>query len=973
MWQSILPEIKLHRLGRNRFFFISSSFLRCLCLPFLLLHCTTVKSQISHFSNDDVEKILDTRLTVIDQDARGFIWLGTEHGLYRYDGSNYELIGQRDTSPVTAIACAQRRIWVGYQDGTIKWLENNRDLHTYLPEEGLPKVAITGIKVDDTGRLWYSTYGEGLYVQDEKHVYNFNVEDGLLENQIYQMALDSLGRLWVATDNGVSICQYTFSKKSIINLTRSDGLVDEIVYSLTATAEGMWLGFQSNGICHIDNDLSLPDYFSEEWQYGSVRSICPVVGNAIWVGTESSGLIEGQLLKSGAYEFRQIEDQNSHECNQIVLDHTGNIWFILDHHLLYHGVGNLRIFRSSIGDIQSICEGKDGRIWIGTRNGLYELQDKNIEKAGWSKENIISLYADDDGKIWIGTFGDGIICWDPQSDKNLRLTESQGLVNGSVFSMDGFENKLWLATLGGIVEIQNDRDLLSRGQIRYTNLKSDTELTSNFFYKVFVDHKGIVWLGTDGHGLLQIKHRDISNLLDEGRLPAKTVYTMDQDASGNIWIGTNNEGVFSFDGEQWEHLGLEDGLRNLTVSSIAVDRLGNILMVHENGFDLYNPALQAFRYFDENTGLDQFNPGLNVTNKDQRNSIWMGGQNVVVRYDVDDRIHRIYPNLIIDQVRVFNEPIDYLNENQFGYKENFIRFDYIGIWYASSQNLQFEYQLDGYDFDWKRTRDQSVSYSKLAPGSYTFKLRSVVNEQAINPSEIRYSFVILRPFWQQGWFIGLMAIAAVGMFFGYQRYREQQINRRASIERERIESQYEVLKAQINPHFLFNSFNTLAGIVEEDPDVAVEYIEKLSDYYRSIIQFRNQKLIPLEAELVLIDDFTYLLKKRFSSNLIIDKNIESIDYYIPPLTLQMLVENAVKHNIISRQKPLKISIRSQNDDYLVVENNLQPKKTKEPSTKFGLQNIRNRFEILTRKKVVINQDDKSFSILIPLIKYDSTN
>jgi len=156
--------------------------------------------------------------------------------------------------------------------------------------------------------------------------------------------------------------------------------------------------------------------------------------------------------------------------------------------------------------------------------------------------------------------------------------------------------------------------------------------------------------------------------------------------------------------------------------------------------------------------------------------------------------------------------------------------------------------------------------------------------------------------------------------------------------------------------------------VEEDTGLAVEYIEKLSDYYRSIIQFRDQKMIPLTDELVLIDDFAYLLRRRFGKNLTIVKEIDDTDFDIPPLTLQMLVENAVKHNIISRQKPLTIEIRLHNDDYLVVRNNLQPMKTKEPSTRFGLQNIKTRFELLTKRKVLIDTEDGYFSVSIPLIK-----
>ena len=931
-------------------------------------------SQIPHFNSQDLRKILDTRVSIIDQDSLGFIWLGTERGLYRYDGNKYELMSSGDSvgsQHVTSIFCQGEQVWYGCQNGRIYYLEEEGPV-AYDPEEGIPQVAITGLAMDKTGRLWYSTYGEGVYVQDERHVYNLDVEDGLLENQIYQMAMDNQGNIWIATDNGVSICQYENGLKKIKNLSRADGLQDEIVYTLTPHSTGMWLGFQSGGFCHYSQTLDTIDFFTREWDFGSVRSISEGAGSTLWIGTEDHGVINTEVnFNSGAHHSVVLAEFDGRECQQLMHDQAGNVWLVLDHQYLYHGVGNIHLLMHNLGDVQAVCESAEKQVWIGTQHGLYELKESQLVETVWHRENIISLYADKFGKIWIGTFGDGIICWDPKTNRHRRLSESEGLINGSIFSIDGFKDRLWLATLGGIVEVVNNEKILEASRIRYTNLQTSDGLNANFFYKVFVDRDGTVWFGTDGQGVIQLKNGLASNLLNEGLLPLKTAYSIDQDDFGNIWFGTNDEGVYTFNGHAFDHMGLEQGLSNLSITSIATDRMGHVIMVHENGVDLYDPVSKTFRYYDENTGLDKLNPGLNALSKGDGKTIWIGGQNLLVRYLIDENIVRTYPSLAFDHVRLFNDPINFQKVHEFGYNENFIQFDYVGIWHAAPQNINYEYRLDGYDIDWRETRDQSLSYSKLNPGSYRFKVRCLINDQPVLPSEISYEFSIRMPYWRRAWFLTLLGLTSIGIIYAYQRYREKRINLRAAMERERIESQYEVLKAQINPHFLFNSFNTLASIVEEDAELAVEYIEKLSDYYRSIIQFRNQKLIPLEDEMVLIDDFTYLLKKRFGKNLIVQKDVNDTDFYIPPLTLQMLVENAVKHNVISRQKPLTISIRSKNDAYLVVENNLQPKKTHEPSTKFGLQNIKTRFKLLSKDEVIILETDDTFSVSIPLIKYNS--
>jgi len=191
------------------------------------------------------------------------------------------------------------------------------------------------------------------------------------------------------------------------------------------------------------------------------------------------------------------------------------------------------------------------------------------------------------------------------------------------------------------------------------------------------------------------------------------------------------------------------------------------------------------------------------------------------------------------------------------------------------------------------------------------------------------------------------------------------------MKKEMLESQLQTLKAQINPHFLFNSFNTLITIIDENvltPDVAIEYVEKLSDFFRSILLYREQEMISLEEEWALVQNFGYLLEKRYGSMLQLHLDPPMKNAFILPLTLQMLVENAVKHNVITKEHPLNVYISIDDDDYITVKNNLQPKSKAEPSTKFGLQSIVKRYQVLTDRKVTIENDQHSFKVKIPIIK-----
>jgi two-component system, LytTR family, sensor kinase len=191
------------------------------------------------------------------------------------------------------------------------------------------------------------------------------------------------------------------------------------------------------------------------------------------------------------------------------------------------------------------------------------------------------------------------------------------------------------------------------------------------------------------------------------------------------------------------------------------------------------------------------------------------------------------------------------------------------------------------------------------------------------------------------------------------------------LEKENIQSQFETLKSQISPHFLFNNLNTLANLIEEAPKVAVEYVQRTADYYRNILNLKDKDVISLEEELKLIEDYYFLQKKRFGSNLnlMIDVPAQYMHKVVAPLTIQMLFENAIKHNIISQDKPLYISIKA-NDGYIEVENNLQPRETEEKSSRIGLQNISNRYRFLSGKDIVIRQNGATFMVKIPILEFE---
>lgn len=209
-----------------------------------------------------------------------------------------------------------------------------------------------------------------------------------------------------------------------------------------------------------------------------------------------------------------------------------------------------------------------------------------------------------------------------------------------------------------------------------------------------------------------------------------------------------------------------------------------------------------------------------------------------------------------------------------------------------------------------------------------------------------------------------VTFTAVGFFKAWK----TSFMRAEKLNTEMMAYKYEVLRNQINPHFLFNSFNVLSDLVYENQDQAVKFIQRLSNLFRYVLESRDKELVPLGEELSFVDSFAYLLKMRFDDKLriIIDLKAEN-DEWIVPVSIQTLIENAVKHNEVSDEYPLEIRIGKSNG-FIDVSNSLRPKAADSESTKIGLKNLQQQFAFFTKQEMKIVKADGVFRVSIPLIR-----
>ena len=192
------------------------------------------------------------------------------------------------------------------------------------------------------------------------------------------------------------------------------------------------------------------------------------------------------------------------------------------------------------------------------------------------------------------------------------------------------------------------------------------------------------------------------------------------------------------------------------------------------------------------------------------------------------------------------------------------------------------------------------------------------------------------------------------------------LKREQKLREEKLIFQYETLKNQVNPHFLFNSLNTLSTLVYKDPKLSDEFIKKLSIIYRYILENSERDMVDLHSEIQFVRNYFYLQKIRDNGKIELKIEVEDQeDYQILPISLQLLVENALKHNAATREKPLTIIIKKE-DESIVITNNIQPKLNIEKSSKIGLKNLAERVKLMTGKEIEIEETRDQYKVIIPL-------
>jgi len=418
-----------------------------------------------------------------------------------------------------------------------------------------------------------------------------------------------------------------------------------------------------------------------------------------------------------------------------------------------------------------------------------------------------------------------------------------------------------------------------------------------YVYDVYVSTNGRVWFGTDGKGLLflvdgQLRHFPVSYLInDSTHAEAKTIYSITEDWEHRLWISMAKGIVLCVD----KNGAIRDKVTSPggTLNTVTITGTEEVLMIREGAIQTLNANSQIF-WLDESSGLIGFTPNINATSTDQDGSIWIADTDLILHYSSYNLFHDRFVRMRFEDVSPGS--LDQAEPIRLEPDSSYLDIRFTGIWYQDPSHIRYRYKLQGHDHDWIYSQEGRAVYSRLRPGAYTFLVQGSHNDDFSRSPSLQKRILVLPPFYWRWWFIvGIMAITG-WIIYSLIRARIIRLQRLHVLEKEKTTLQLHAIQAQVNPHFLFNSFNTLSGIIEEDQQAAVAYVDQLSSFFRGALMHREDELITLAEEMHIVRNYMYILIKRYGDNIHIEENITNLTGWIAPLSIQLLVENAIKHN-----------------------------------------------------------------------------
>ena len=903
------------------------------------------------FNNINIEQgISQSTIEDIFQDSEGYIWLGTNDGLNRYNGYEFKIYNYEE-----------------YQNS----ISHN---------------GITDITEDKYGNIWVNTVsGVNKINKKTEKISNYTEINGKIkEDSTTEIIVTKDNNILVGTYEGLNIYNAKEDRFDII-LEQKDGILSSCIYSIDEDINGnIWIGTEL-GLNKLSKDFKVLETYTSESEIYNI--FCDDENGFVWAGSDSSGLLKIDTKTKEVKQYiNNIEDLNSLPANQvgaIIRDSKGNLWVGTTNGLARYNEKNdsFDVYKNKVydknslvyNDVRSIIEDREGVLWVGTYSGIsifdtessIKYYNAGLDDGYLLSENMVhGIYEDDEGYLWVGSRikGVNIIDRENNTSKSINMENNNVIQSNSINDITVYKDFIFVATDAGVLKINKKENTIQ-------NYNLEDGLIGENVKDIFVCDKNYLWIGsTNGLNLLDIENDkiiDMTDYVDEGSyvryvyqgqdgsyyigflrdgglgiiepnsketkyyknipndktsISSNRVRYINEDSKGNIWIGTSY-GLNKYDPKTkvFKRYTTSDGIANNTIYGVLVDDNDNIWVSTNKGISQIDTKNNTVNNLSVTDGLQGNEFNGNAAFKSKSGELFFGGINGLNAFYPED-VNSINnkSKVIFDGFKVNDK--DYLDINGLKFDNNTenIKIKFFTPVYSSNKNISYEYELIGSNSSKATTKENYVIYNDLLPGKYTFKVRAVDSRGDISDSET-IEFSIKYPFWMSPIACFIYLVIAI-LFIINNKYKLKYLDRLVKSRTKELEEQMikneelynNNIKIEENKNkYLVNlshELRTPLNVISSTNQLLLELSKKdniKSDklaYYIDISERNCNRLLNLVNNIL---DNTKLQSKMYTLNLkevdiiyLVEETSLTLIDYIKSKSIELIIDPEVEEKII---------------------------------------------------------------------------
>jgi ligand-binding sensor domain-containing protein/signal transduction histidine kinase len=731
----------------------------------------------------------------VAQTLDGYLWLGTEGGLVRFDGVSFTVFDRTNTPEIknniilALHADKDGSLWIGTFGGGLTRLKDGQ-FTSFTRNDGLAHDIVRAFFEDKEGSLWIATDGGGLNRLRNGRFTSFTTKDGLSNNKVMVIYQDREGNLWIGTYHGGL---NKFRDGKFTNFTTKDGLCDDSIWTINEDSQGnLWIGTEK-GLNRLKDGKFASFTKRDGLSSDIIKKVYEDTEGNLWIGTFGGGL---NRLKDGKFtSFTATDGLSNNIVRTIYEDREGSLWIGTEG----GGLNRLRDGKFTCvstkqilsNDLTSaIFEDRQGNLWIGTfGGGLNRIKDSQVTsfttRQGLSNDFVISIFEDSKGSLWIGTYGGGLNRF--KDGKFTHFTTRQGLSNDYVFStIEDKQGAVWFSTSGsGLSRFREGK---------FTSIVVNDGLSNVF--KIYEDRQGSLWMGTS-FGLSVLKNGQLSSFTTNDGLSDNNIRSVYEDNEGNLWI-VGDGGLNRLKNGKFTSFTGKDGLFDGAALAVVEDYDNNLWITSHKGiFRASRTQLNDFadgktssitgETYSIADGLktNECNFGSPAAFRSRDGRLWFATVKGVAMVDPNHiKLNTLQPPTAIEKVVI--------DGNAFSPRTNIeappgggkLEFQFTALSFVAPKKVRFKYKLEGFDENWiDAGTSRTATYTNIAPGKYRFRVIACNNDGLWNETGASFGFYLRPHFYQTYWFYTSIVVGVLLLGLTFHRLRIRTLeNRKTELE-----------------------------------------------------------------------------------------------------------------------------------------------------------------------------------------------